>query len=213
MKNPQKKNYIQRAHSNPFTDVLYFPKNPNLINWADYYKNGQQPTFLDLGCGYGKFLLYLSDNFPLVNSIGFEIRKKVCQYVADRIKYENKQNVNVINTNGMLFLQNFLQAHSLEKIFILFPDPHFKKRKQKARIVSKQMVHIYSYLLKIDGRIYLSSDVEEYFLEMLKCFQENEDFIQVGDDSLLVKIKMETDEAKRAGANKTVHGACFVKLK
>ena len=46
------------------------------------------------------------------------------------------QNISVIRSNAMKFLPNFFEEGQLSKIFFLFPDPHFKARKHKARIIS-----------------------------------------------------------------------------
>ena len=46
------------------------------------------------------------------------------------------QNISVIRSNAMKFLPNFFERDQLTKIFFLFPDPHFKARKHKARIIS-----------------------------------------------------------------------------
>lgn len=88
-----------------------------------------------------------------------EIRPQVTQYVHDRItglrnlaekgetempaKLESQadgkggyQNASVIRANAMKFLPNFFEKGQLKKIFFLFPDPHFKARKHKARIIT-----------------------------------------------------------------------------
>lgn len=82
-----------------------------------------------------------------------EIRSSVTKYVHDRIlahrqhqsnlpstssevlpgKYEN---VSVIRANSMKHMPNFFEKGQLKKIFFLFPDPHFKVKKQKARIIT-----------------------------------------------------------------------------
>lgn len=46
------------------------------------------------------------------------------------------ENVSVIRANAMKFLPNFFERGQLSKLFFLFPDPHFKARKHKARIIS-----------------------------------------------------------------------------
>lgn len=46
------------------------------------------------------------------------------------------QNVACVRANSMKFLPNFFERGQLKKIFLCFPDPHFKARKHKARIVS-----------------------------------------------------------------------------
>ena len=49
----------------------------------------------------------------------------------------------------------------LEKMFILYPDPHFKKCKHKWRIVSEGLLAEYAYVLKVGGLVYTVSDVKE----------------------------------------------------
>ncbi len=84
---------------------------------------------------------------------GMEIRVAVTEYVRDRILASrqisersldgssekqpgNYNNVSVIRANSMKHMPNFFSKGQLSKIFFLFPDPHFKVRKQKARIVT-----------------------------------------------------------------------------
>lgn len=79
---------------------------------------------------------------------GLEIRTQVTEYVDERIKVLRKQhagelgagrayeNISVLRGNAMKFLPNLFAQHQLSKIFLCFPDPHFKARKHKARIVS-----------------------------------------------------------------------------
>lgn len=60
------------------------------------------------------------------------------------------QNVSVIRMNAMKFMPNFFEKAQLEKIFFLFPDPHFKKKKHKARIITPQLLAEYAFVLKVD---------------------------------------------------------------
>ena len=46
-------------------------------------------------------------------------------------------------------------------MFILYPDPHFKKCKHKWRIVSEGLLAEYAYVLKVGGLVYTVSDVKE----------------------------------------------------
>lgn len=209
---PRKKDFIQRAHSNPFADQnIFIPVSPSSIDWSKYYSKNEPPTILDLGCGYGKYLHFLSTQFSSKNIIGIEIRKKVSEYAS--LKCKELTNVSVICTNGMIFIQNFFQPSSLEKIFILFPDPHFKTRKHKARMVCKQMLDIFYYLLVEDGVIYISSDVTELFEAMKGCFEDHNGFIKSNDEIIEKSIEMGTDEAMRAGIKSgQVFVSCYRKI-
>lgn len=201
-----KKAYRCHAHANPVRDTkLDIPANPDSIDWKIHFENGLPPTFIDIGCGYGKFLIETAKIFPEENILGLEIRDKVVEYVEKLT--EEIPNCSVVKTNALLFLPNFFRPNSLEKIFILFPDPHFKKRKQKFRMVCKQTLAVFRYLLTDGGEIYVSTDVKELFdnmcqlLESTRSFREQKDS---GDDPLFQKCHKETDEAGRAGM-KTGH--------
>ncbi|KAL4811216.1 putative methyltransferase-domain-containing protein [Aspergillus unguis] len=80
------------------------------------------------------------------------------------------QNITAIRANTMKFFPNFFAKAQLSKIFICFPDPHFKARKHKARIVSETLNAEYAYSLKPGGLLYTITDVEEYHYWILRHF-------------------------------------------
>ncbi|GAA6011555.1 hypothetical protein JCM10207_002657 [Rhodosporidiobolus poonsookiae] len=70
-------------------------------------------------------------------------------------------NVSVLRANAMKFLPNFFEKGQLSKIFFLFPDPHFKARKHKARIISPTLLAEYAYVLRPGGLLYTITDVPD----------------------------------------------------
>lgn len=201
-----KKHYRCHAHTNPFKDTqIDVPEDPGSMNWSLHYEDGCAPAYVDIGCGYGRFLLKTAEMLPEINVLGLEIRDKVVEFVEQHT--HSMKNCSVIKTNALLFLPNYFEAASLRKIFILFPDPHFKKRKQKGRVVCRQTVGIFRYLLGEGGKVYVSTDVEDLFRYMCSVFEESGFFVQDEDhqsDALFDMCYKDTDEAYRAGA-KTGH--------
>ena len=61
----------------------------------------------------------------------------------------------------MKFLPNLFARGQLALIFLCFPDPHFKARKHKARIVSGTLCAEYAYALRPGGYVFTVTDVEE----------------------------------------------------
>lgn len=108
----------------------------------------------DVGCGYGGFLVTLSQLFPDKYSIGFEIRVKVSDYVMDRIDALRKlhpneyQNIACLRMNAMKYLPNFFKKGQLSKMCFLYPDPHFKRSKHKWRIINTNLLTEYAYCLR-----------------------------------------------------------------
>ena len=72
------------------------------------------------------------------------------------------ENISALRANTMKFLPNIFPRNSLMHIFLCFPDPHFKQRKHKMRIVSETLVAEYAYVLKQGyGHVWCITDVEE----------------------------------------------------
>ncbi|KAG5859060.1 tRNA (guanine-N(7)-)-methyltransferase [Encephalitozoon hellem] len=205
LKNIKKGLYRQRAHANPFKDSnIVIPSSPQSVDWSSYFESNKRPDFVDIGCGYGKFLMKVAEKNPEHNVLGLEIRDKVCEYVRASIENLGIPNAGVMRTNALIFLPNIFGGGQLSKIFILFPDPHFKKRKQKGRIVCQQMMEIYEYLLKDGGRLYISTDVEELFDYMVGVISAHRGFKplteeEMNEDPLFCMTSRDTDEALRAG--------------
>jgi tRNA (guanine-N7-)-methyltransferase len=116
------------------------------MDWSSHYPNyattNKKIEFADIGCGYGGLMIALAPLFPDTLMMGMEIRMKVQDYVYQRIKAlrdtndpHHYQNVSIMRMNAMKFLPNFFEKGQLSKLFFLFPDPHFKQRKHKARII------------------------------------------------------------------------------
>lgn len=55
----------------------------------------------------------------------------------------------------MKYLPNYFKKHQLSKMFFLFPDPHFKNKKHKWRIITPGLIAEYAYVLRPGGMIIL----------------------------------------------------------
>lgn len=153
---------------------------------------------------------------------GMEIRTQVTEYVQERVKalrIQNTgsglyQNVACLRANSMKFLPNFFKKHQLSKIFLCFPDPHFKARKHKARIVSTTLNSEYAYVVRPGGIVYTITDVEDLHNWMVQHFEAHLSFERVSEeeqeaDKCVEIMMMETEEGKKVERNK---GKKFVAL-
>jgi len=215
---PQKRYYRQRAHSNPIADHCFdYPLTPESVDWSKYYPNinsesNQSVEFADIGCGYGGLLIELSQMFPKVLMLGIEIRVKVCDFVCDRIKALRQQNsgkydnIYCVRSNAMKYLPNYFRKSQLTKMFFLFPDPHFKKQKHKWRIISQQLLSEYAYCLKVNGLVYLATDVQQLYEWMKNHFLahplfESLEQSEIDSDLIVPKLFDSTEEGKKVTRN------------
>ncbi|KAG6840929.1 hypothetical protein C0991_003187 [Blastosporella zonata] len=242
---PQKKHYRQRAHANPFSDhSLDYPASPRDIDWAKHYptyaNTGKLPEFADVGCGFGGLLITLAPLFPDTLMLGMEIRVQVTQYVEDRIaalrvnaaseaassstevsRAVHYQNISVVRANAMKFLPNYFAKHSLTSLFFLFPDPHFKSRKHKARIISPTLLAEYAYALRPGGIVYTITDVKdlhEWMRSHLEAFPlfsyvDEESLRAEGKGPIIDAVYTSTEEGKKVQRNKGEKWlACFRRI-
>lgn len=157
----------------------------------------------------------------ILTTLGLEIRTQVAEYVQERIKALRSQNsdnmyqnVGCIRANTMKFLPNFFKKSQLSKIFICFPDPHFKARKHKARIVSTTLNSEYAYALRPGGIVYTITDVEDLHMWMVQHLEAHPAFERIpkeeeeADECVQVMLT-ETEEGKKVARNK---GQKFVAL-
>ena len=59
-----------------------------------------------------------------------------------------------------------------DNIFILFPDPWPKERHKKRKMINRENAEIIVKKLKNKGSVYLATDVEKYFFEMVDVFNK-----------------------------------------
>merc|ERR1712079_537400 len=97
-----------------------------------------------------------------------EIREQAVQFVKERIEQASKNepgsygNIGVMRSNAMMHLPHYFEKGQLNTILFCFPDPHFKKRLRRRRILSSDLLTVYGYVLKPGGRLYTITDVKEY---------------------------------------------------
>ncbi|ROT34915.1 guanine-N(7)--methyltransferase [Sodiomyces alkalinus F11] len=177
---------------------------------------------VDIGCGFGGLLVALAPLLPDSLILGLEIRVQVTHFVQDRIRAlraQNQeknlyQNIACLRANTMKFLPNFFRKGQLSKIFICFPDPHFKVRKHKARIVSSTLNSEYAYALRPGGIVYTITDVESLHQWMVEHLEGHPSFERISPeeeaaDPCVEVMKKETEEGKKVERNS---GPKFVAL-
>ena len=216
---PRKGDYRQRAHCNPLSDRdIPYPLRPEEIDWSEFYPclnkedNGIEkpfPTILDIGCGYGGLSFKMSNQSPHALILAFEIRCTVTSYVQKKVEALRgvgmAQNVAVQWANTMRTLMRYIAKGTIEKIFVLFPDPHFKKRKMKWRIISPQLMDEYAYVMKSGAMFYLVTDVQTYYEYAVPIIAEHTLFEKLDldpeTDEVLNIAMTATEESKKVTRN------------
>ena len=94
-------------------------------------------------------------------------------------KQHHFYNAAVMRTNAMKSFPNYFRKDQLSKLFFCFPDPHFKKKTHRRRIVNDSLLSVYSYCLRPGGRIYTITDVKDLHEWMYECLEKHPNFKQI----------------------------------
>lgn len=149
------------------------------VNFGEIFARPEQPLHLDIGCARGRFLLKMAQAEPAWNFLGVEIREPLVAE-ANRIKNESSlTNLHYEFCNATISLGNVLKelpAGILRMVTIQFPDPWFKKRHFKRRMVKVGLINDVAAHLSPGGKVFIQSDVEEVAEEICGFFAENPEF-------------------------------------
>jgi tRNA (guanine-N7-)-methyltransferase len=172
-------------HVNPLAPRFQQPAPP--VNFAGVFADPGLPLHLDIGCARGRFLLKMAQLESNRNFLGLEIREPLVEE-ANRIKNEKSlTNLHYEFCNATISLGNVLKELEpgiLQMVTIQFPDPWFKKRHFKRRMVKIGLVADIAAHLLPGGKVFIQSDVAEVAEEICGFFAENPAFKKVESKTL-----------------------------
>ena len=121
---------------------------------------------LDIGCAAGEFLFDLALANTNWNYLGIEIREKLVKSAKLRSREREIKNLYFIfgNANNILNdVQGKFVIKNLKSISFNFPDPWFKKRHHKRRVIQPKFINILSNSLQKGTLIFIKTDVKDLF--------------------------------------------------
>ena len=130
---------------------------------------------VEIGSGNGENAIKLSK----LNSNKLII---VCEVYIDgnvslvnKLRKEKIVNVRIFEKNCFLLLEK-LKKNSIQQFWILYPDPWPKKRHYKRRLINDKFIEILHYTLKNEGKVYVATDDNQYFMDILLKFLNSKIF-------------------------------------
>jgi tRNA (guanine-N7-)-methyltransferase len=123
---------------------------------------------LEVGCGKGLFLASAAAARPDCNYLGVELAPGYAELTAARCLRHGCSNARVICGDGTLLIRCLLADRSLEAVHVYFPDPWWKARHRKRRVLSEPFFRAAARTLVHGGLVHVWTDVEEYFREAVE---------------------------------------------
>ncbi len=137
------------------------------------------PVEVDLGCGDGAFLVALAAQHPERNYLGIEKlfgRVRTSCKRAERAGLANVRVCRVDITRAVVFL---LPPKSVDVFYIMFPDPWPKRRHQRRRILTPELLDSIAKTLVPKGVLHLATDQRDYYEHLLQSSEATQLFERI----------------------------------
>jgi len=123
----------------------------------------EAPLEVEVGSGKGLFLQTAAAARPEHNFLGVEISHKYARFAASQLARRGLTNAVVVDGDAQRLLAELFPDESLDAVHVYFPDPWWKKRHHKRRVMNERFIENVSRTLSAGGRLHFWSDVREYF--------------------------------------------------
>jgi len=181
-------------HVNPLSP--YYRQSPEPIDIESIFAEPDRALHLDIGSARGRFILRMAEAEPQWNYLGVEIREPLVGEANRIAGEEGWTNVHYAFCNAMLWLERLIEdvpPGILQAVTIQFPDPWFKKKHAKRRMVNDAMVDTIAQRLSPGGRVFVQTDIESLAEEMFDLFRADKRFYEeaIADNPFPVKTERE----------------------
>ncbi len=121
---------------------------------------------LEIGFGAGEHLAWQARRDPDAGFIGAEVFLNGVVGLLRLAKEDDLENLRVHHGDALSLLEAFPEA-SLDRVFILFPDPWPKSRHHKRRLIHPEALDRLAAVMKDGAELRLATDHGEYLRWML----------------------------------------------
>lgn len=170
-----------RHHVNPLSQFFQIPI--SLPSKTLLFSKSHNPIHLDIGSAKGEFLIELAKKSPDWNFVGLEIREplvRLCEKKREKLELNNLKflfcNVNVSLDEWL----SDLNSGQLKRVSIQFPDPWFKRKHFKRRVLKKNLLNSIAKYMSKEGEIFIQSDILQLIESMTNTIDESRYFNRKG---------------------------------
>tara|TARA_B100001142_G_C14165096_1_gene589977 strand:+ start:5 stop:688 length:684 start_codon:yes stop_codon:yes gene_type:complete len=143
---------------------------------AKLFESPVKSVWLEVGFGSSEHLFNQSLANPEVGFIGCEPFVNGVAKLCQKIDTENNTNIRIFMDDARL-LFSALNMQSVNRLFILFPDPWPKKRHYKRRIINSETIPLMHKFLVQGGELRIASDEPSYIHWILMHMSQEQGFI------------------------------------
>lgn len=127
---------------------------------------------VELGCADAEFSFQLAANHPDWLVVGVEIREPCLERNRERVQQLGLGNLVFAYSNLNVDLDQVFAPRSVDCFHLLFPDPWFKERHRKRRVIEPELVRVIAAQLRAGGELHVASDVWDVALEIMEVVED-----------------------------------------
>ena len=163
-----------RQHVNPLSQFFQLPL--SLPSKNVLFKKSHYPIHLDIGSAKGEFLIELATKYPDWNFVGLEIREPLVSLCEKKRRKLELNNLKFLFCNVNVSLDEWLSDldyGQLKRVSIQFPDPWFKRKHFKRRVLKTNILNSIAKAMSKDGEIFIQSDIFKLIESMTNTIDKN----------------------------------------
>ncbi len=132
----------------------------------------EAPLEIEVGSGKGLFLQNAALAHPEHNFLGVEVSRMYARFTAARLAKRAIANARAVHGDGLWVFRELVPADSLTAVHVYFPDPWWKARHHKRRVLNEAFLKDVVRTLEPEGRLHFWTDVQAYYDATLELIAE-----------------------------------------
>ena len=137
---------------------------------------------LEIGFGGGEHLARRASEEPETGFIGCEGFINGVAKLLSLIAAERLDNIR-IHDDDARFLIDRLPTASIDRVYLLYPDPWPKRKHRKRRFLSEDMLTRLARIMKPGAELYFATDIDDYAAFALARIARSPDFVWTAERS------------------------------
>lgn len=142
---------------------------------------------VEVGSNRGRFLAQLAEIRPDSFCLGIEIKRSLTRKARKRVRRAGVSNADVICADINLALPILFDDGQIQELFLLYPDPWWKKRHRKRRVIQAEFLDILAPKMAKHGKLWIRTDVGPFADEMRDVLLDHGDFTAMVPDEFPVE--------------------------
>jgi tRNA (guanine-N7-)-methyltransferase len=135
------------------------------------------PLEVEIGSGKGLFIQNAAQSHSDRCYLGIEVMRKYAHFCAARLVRHDLSNALMVQGDGLRVFREYLGDQTVAAVHVYFPDPWWKKRHRKRRVMNEQLLADVQRVLVPGGKLHFWTDVAEYYETSLELIAKTTSLI------------------------------------